>query len=318
MNKFVISTAALALTAMALPATAKIAATNDILLQNGQGKPFAAVDVTAEDITDSINTNKTNRKKPNIFAGAVVDPASNTNTLASEVVSTIDITGATGKNLKLNAFHVGYKGEATSLISGEGNAFSKQAILNVTWGAHIGEAGGTGTFTLNHFSHLYAKYVEVGLGGTGTLIFDTDHDPSNVRGKQHVKIASEGEGTATVKFMVNANGATGSLEAGDTKTVDGTKVFNGTDMFVGDNSALIVDFSKYDNVAAGFTADILKFGTFTGAFGSMEAVGLAEGLVADFSQIAVDGTVTVNAIPEPASFALIGLGSLFLLPRRRK
>ncbi len=95
--------------------------------------------------------------------------------------------------------------------------------------------------------------------------------------------------------------------------------------------------SSYDKVVmtgaftAGGTLDVTLAGytpsagdTFTlfsaagGYHGSFATINLPAGATWDTSGLLTNGTLTVSAIPEPISAALLGLGGLALLPRRRR
>ncbi|MBT9459657.1 MAG: PEP-CTERM sorting domain-containing protein, partial [Burkholderiaceae bacterium] len=68
--------------------------------------------------------------------------------------------------------------------------------------------------------------------------------------------------------------------------------------------------------------DLLDWGSLTGSFGSIDASGfkLAAGSALDYSQLYMSGTISVTAVPEPASLALwlAGLGALVTRARRRR
>jgi MYXO-CTERM domain-containing protein len=68
------------------------------------------------------------------------------------------------------------------------------------------------------------------------------------------------------------------------------------------------------------TFNILDFGTVTGAFSTINVFGLPANVGIDFSQLLINGTITVS--PEPASVAIwslfaVGLG-VYVLRRRRR
>jgi len=70
---------------------------------------------------------------------------------------------------------------------------------------------------------------------------------------------------------------------------------------------------------AGQRYDLFDWGSSSGRFDRIDASGLrlGEGLMLDTSQLYVDGSIAVTAVPEPASWALMGLGAVWLLRRVR-
>ena len=71
---------------------------------------------------------------------------------------------------------------------------------------------------------------------------------------------------------------------------------------------------------AGESFDLLDWGTLTGTFATIDASGfkLAAGTVLDTSALYTTGTISVTAVPEPGSLAMLlsGLLGLGLLHRR--
>ena len=71
---------------------------------------------------------------------------------------------------------------------------------------------------------------------------------------------------------------------------------------------------------AGQSFDILDFSSEAGSFGSIDSSGLllAPGTRLDTSQLYVDGTLAVVAVPEPATWLSLGAGLLLVAGRRRR
>ena len=70
---------------------------------------------------------------------------------------------------------------------------------------------------------------------------------------------------------------------------------------------------------AGQRYDLFDWGSSSGRFERIDASGLqmGEGLVLDTTRLYVDGSIAVTAVPEPASWVLMGLGAGWLLRRRQ-
>lgn len=73
---------------------------------------------------------------------------------------------------------------------------------------------------------------------------------------------------------------------------------------------------------AGQSFDLLDWGSSSGTFKTINASGLslAAGTKLDYSQLYTNGTITVTAVPEPESYALMlaGLGAIGFIARRRR
>jgi autotransporter-associated beta strand protein len=63
--------------------------------------------------------------------------------------------------------------------------------------------------------------------------------------------------------------------------------------------------------SAGNTFDILDFGTLVGTFSTIALPGLTPGLTWDTSQLYINGTLSVAAVPEPKGIALLLLPAIF-------
>jgi hypothetical protein len=104
----------------------------------------------------------------------------------------------------------------------------------------------------------------------------------------------------------------GGLLAGteyDRLVVTGDLVLEGGQLLV----ALIDGFLPQ----AGNVFDLLDWGTLAGSFGTLALPSLADGLAWHTAGLYTDGTISVAAIPEPETYALLlaGLGLLgFALP----
>ena len=103
------------------------------------------------------------------------------------------------------------------------------------------------------------------------------------------------------------SGATLALELGATSTLDLSFAAAPT---TGSVFTLVDDISAFSGEDAG---------TGTGVFGTINATGLGVGqsVVADYG-VNTAGELQITIVPEPSSAALLGLGSLALILRRRK
>lgn len=64
--------------------------------------------------------------------------------------------------------------------------------------------------------------------------------------------------------------------------------------------------------------DLFDFSSSNGAFSSISLPTLSNGLAWNTSALYATGTIRVQSVPEPASFATLGLGALTLLRRRKR
>ncbi|MBT9456701.1 MAG: PEP-CTERM sorting domain-containing protein [Burkholderiaceae bacterium] len=149
------------------------------------------------------------------------------------------------------------------------------------------------------------------------------------------------EGTLTVGASPGLGSDEGDVEFGDSSTylaeiggISACTLLCGSDDAVKNSS-----FDKYivaGNLSLngtlkltswnGFVAqkgqsfDLLDWGTLTGTFADIDATGfkLAAGTALDYSQLYTSGTISVTAVPEPESYALMLAGLGLLAWRRRQ
>ncbi|RYG25737.1 PEP-CTERM sorting domain-containing protein [bacterium] len=80
-----------------------------------------------------------------------------------------------------------------------------------------------------------------------------------------------------------------------------------------------LDVSNIDAaLAAGQSFDLFDFRALSGQFASINLPSLEEGLVWNTSALYTTGAISVQAVPEPGSLAVLGLGALAVLRRRTR
>jgi len=147
--------------------------------------------------------------------------------------------------------------------------------------------------------------------GTGTKYYEGGFSPGSSPGA----VSDEGSVffTGGNAYLAEIGGVLPGAEH-DALSVAGTLGFGGT--------LKLVSWDGFTG-QVGQRFDLFDWGTASGRFGSIDASGLllAEGTVLDFSQLYVDGSVSVTAVPEPASWALMlagmTLGGVHLRRRRK-
>lgn len=146
------------------------------------------------------------------------------------------------------------------------------------------------------------------FGGFGNVEFDGGYSPGN----SPASVTVQGDMTL---------GSTNDL----TMELAGTTLGTGYDhLNVLGNTTLagnlnVVYYGGF-TASLGQTFDLFDFAHATGMFSSITLPTLAHGLAWNTTNLYSNGTITVQAqaVPEPASFAALGLGGLALLRRRRK
>ncbi|MBK1832151.1 PEP-CTERM sorting domain-containing protein [Verrucomicrobiaceae bacterium R5-34] len=89
---------------------------------------------------------------------------------------------------------------------------------------------------------------------------------------------------------------------------------------LGDTSTLALNFAAAPTTGDSYTLvnNVSGFGGAAGVFGNVNASGLGAGQSLEVVYNTTDGLLQVQVVPEPSSTALLGLGGIALLLRRRR
>lgn len=191
-------------------------------------------------------------------------------------------------------------------VSGEGQATFWDRFEN--FGELRVAAGAVATF----FGDFQARGGSTSTG-TGTRYFEAGYSVGDSPGIAH----DEGDvlfGSAAIVVM-ELGGETAGAGDGfhDKLVVEGRLGFGGT--------LVLVSWGSFE-AQAGHRFDLFDWGTVEGAFSAIDTRGLvlAAGTWLDTSQLAIDGSVRVLAVPEPAAWALwaAGMAGIWVHGRRRR
>ena len=144
-------------------------------------------------------------------------------------------------------------------------------------------------------------------------------------------------GDAAAVLFDTAVGFDGSLE--NFGSIDGSILLSDGDLFLGETSVLsleissLTDFETVETTGTivadgildidfgegflpsiGQSFDLLDFGIAVGEFDLIRSGGIQF----DTSDLLVGGSVSISAIPEPSTFAVLGMAGLFFAGRRRR
>ncbi len=167
----------------------------------------------------------------------------------------------------------------------------------------------------------YALAPGQALGGSGSVTLSSASGVLAVNGALDPAAVANGLQTSDIgTLLVN-----GSLGLGSANVVNmdvpGYAAGQFDQILAGLTGSTVTFGGTLDLNLAGITtpgsAQIFGFDGYSGQFGSIVPTGLGSGLVASFN--ATNGTLTINAIPEPATMAvlLMGLAGAAGRPRRR-
>ena len=207
-------------------------------------------------------------------------------------LSQVDVAGVNGgRKLTLNSDASGAGTISTMNVGNQnpGTAVStftmtSLASLSVTTNFYVGPNGSAGHFIYNDGASL----------STATFLMGRNNG------------ANGAPASSTVTIALGTVGLTNAI---------GTTTLNLRQLEAGQN--LIIDASSYTGSAGDI--DLITFTNHTGGdFNSVSITGLDAGLAGAVSYDADSVNLNITSVPEPSSTALLGLGGLALIFRRRK
>ncbi|QQE11924.1 PEP-CTERM sorting domain-containing protein [Planctomycetota bacterium] len=181
--------------------------------------------------------------------------------------------------------------------------------------ANVGTAGGTGTLTLESGSSVIAKLSKFGGlgGGQANFIINPDASFSTNGTKSNNTLSLGFKGNANITFIFGSDNSHGTLTATQNIDIDipDTDDSSGEVVVTADPTTILnLDFSDA-TVSAGDTFTLMTSDTaITGDFDAINVNG------ANLSASFDNGIVTLAAIPEPASMALLLTGTILLAARK--
>ncbi len=237
--------------------------------------------------------------------GGVIGNVTNTNLLTQTNEIAVIKTGASSQTFTANNTYSGGTtiSAGTLLLSGAGTIGTGNLILD---GGTLNIAGITpATYALSASQSVTGEGTIVGAAGK-TLEIAGTLAPGNSPGTITLDtVAVTLSGTSTFEFT------NPSFGGGTFDLVQGTA--GGGDESITFGGILNLNFSGGSYANDSFV-QIFDVGSYGGSFSAVNFSGLDLGQSATFN--AVNGIVTV--IPEPGTMTLIGIGSAFLLYRRRR
>lgn len=204
----------------------------------------------------------------------------------------------------------------------------------------------TPVLSLGGSSRLSSRSVlEVGLLAVGNFLGDTVLDaPLRLEGGVSIsgRLALHGDVSGPGQFVNTSGLRRGSLSLLAAYRPEAERSrFTMNSVTLGDSALLELDLASPDSFEslafdgllkaggtlrlrfgdvpgwnAGATLDLLDWDSLEGGFAQVEVLGLDTARV-DLSRLAIDGTVGVSPVPEPAGWAMLGLGIGFIAWRRR-
>lgn len=234
----------------------------------------------------------------NIGASGITNTASGTSTINLGAGT----VGATGGNWS-SALAMSLTNAATGTTFNTSDAVTPTTARTITLS---GVLSGTGKLTASGIGALTLSGVNTYTGGTAVASGST----LNVTSTGAIKV-----GTAGVTV---ASGATLAVDGKLVLTATtGGLIANSGTIALNAGSAVLDLGGLFNGATAGQTYNLIAGGAITGNFASF--AGYTGGLTTTFDN--TNGTITFTAVPEPATYGLLGAGALAataLARRRRK
>ncbi len=249
-----------------------------------------------------------------IFDGAgSIRTATNwtTDTLPAGDVGTIDISGATVGNANLGGWGATTINHTAGNIAGQFNAYNE---ANLTW-----NISGTASYTLTGTQTFFTNGTTNNMSG-GTI--NTEYTISTEKATGVLNISGGTINSTSTSLFETKNGGIINLSGGTVTANSATTLFNGTADIGGSatinasNATTLgaVDFlsgwtgSLDLDAATDWSAVLISSGA------TLDGVDIDSGNIDQFN---ISGG-SISAVPEPSSAALLGLGGIALILRRRK
>jgi autotransporter-associated beta strand protein len=228
---------------------------------------------------------------------------------------TIDFANTSGTATLSGSVNLEKAATVSVAAGGVGN------ISGAVTGSHLITKSGGGTLRFNNNVAGPVTVTEGTLGGNTTIGGLTTLNsgatlaPGNSIGTMNFSAGLTLNSTSTVRMDISStNGSADRINVtGGTLTYAGNLVFDTVSMTGVTNNT----YTLFSGAATGTWATVVAAGTYSGAFipnGTIWTRNAGDGNVWTYDQNA--GTLTV--IPEPSTWALIGVGSAFVLWRLRR
>jgi hypothetical protein len=213
--------------------------------------------------------------------------------------------------------------DVSSLHVRDGHTFNINLTNNTVTVANAFRIGETST-TNNSSAYLYSGNVSVGT--VFSMSSETDSATSFFTATNGslsaatMKIGTIAEATFTIDGDEADIDVSGALTAGANSIFQflfdetGVSTIDAGSLTIDNSATLFIDGTDYSGGNASFT---LFDATITDSFSNVTVNGFGT-LDIDYTLTQTDSAITLNVIPEPATFGLMGLGSVALFVARRR